>query len=244
LIEINHLKFHLLPNQAYTGAFDKLKFECFNCPKKREYFETRPGSIGNGRNCSPCDAFYLSEYNNLNVVYPEVAKEWDYEKNYPIRPENIFAHTEKKFWWKCSVCDSSYLSSVSKRTGDDARGCPFCVESRLEQRIKRFLDANNIFYIFQKRFDECRDVNPLPFDFFIENYNILCEAQGKQHYKPIKFFGGVDSFNIRIKHDQMKRGFCKIKNIKLIEIPYWDFNNIEFILSRELNLLSLEERRL
>jgi hypothetical protein len=34
----------------------------------------------------------------------------------------------------------------------------------------------------------------------------------------------------------MKRDYCKKNNIKLIEIPYWDFDNIEEILDKELKL--------
>ena len=34
----------------------------------------------------------------------------------------------------------------------------------------------------------------------------------------------------------MKTQYCKDNNIKLVRIPYWNFNNIENILKQELNL--------
>ena len=39
------------------------------------------------------------------------------------------------------------------------------------------------------------------------------------------------------EHDKRKRNYAKDNNIKLLEIWYWDFNNIENILIKELNLI-------
>ena len=36
--------------------------------------------------------------------------------------------------------------------------------------------------------------------------------------------------------DTIKNDYCKKNNINLIRIPYWEFDNIEKILNRELNL--------
>ena len=49
-------------------------------------------------------------------------------------------------------------------------------------------------------------------------------------------FDTDDSFRIRKLHDDMKTDYCTEHNLKLIRIPYWDFNNIETILCGELNL--------
>lgn len=35
-------------------------------------------------------------------------------------------------------------------------------------------------------------------------------------------------------NDNIKRDYCKINKIKLLEIPYWEFDNIENILSKYL----------
>lgn len=37
-------------------------------------------------------------------------------------------------------------------------------------------------------------------------------------------------------HDTIKTQYCKNNNIRLIRIPYWDFDNIENILSQLLNI--------
>ena len=49
-------------------------------------------------------------------------------------------------------------------------------------------------------------------------------------------FGGKEGFEIRIKHDKMKKQFCIDNNIDYLCIPYWDFCNIEEILIEKLNI--------
>lgn len=111
--------------------------------------------------------------------------------------------------------------------------CSKCKCSNGESEIIYYLDKNNINYIHQYRFDDCRDTNPLPFDFYIKNKNTCIEFDREQHYKPTKKFNGQEGFEERIFHDDIKNKYCENNNIKLIRIPYWDFNNIEQILKKE-----------
>ena len=85
---------------------------------------------------------------------------------------------------------------------------------------------------------ECRYKHPLPFDFMVKVKNniILIEFDGLEHYEPIKYFGGLDKFNERKRNDDIKSQYCKNNNIKLIRIPYWEYDNINEILDKELNL--------
>ena len=54
------------------------------------------------------------------------------------------------------------------------------------------------------------------------------------------FVGMVDDAafegNTSISTDKIKSDYCKNNNIKLVIIPYWDFDNIEQILTKELNI--------
>lgn len=70
----------------------------------------------------------------------------------------------------------------------------------------------------------------------MEKQNLLIEFQGIQHYEPVEIFGGEKQFKIQQEHDKRKREYAINNNIKLLEIPYWDFDNVEEILSRELGL--------
>lgn len=123
------------------------------------------------------------------------------------------------------------------------------IKSYGEKRIKEFLDKKIIKYTQQKRFFECRYKIPLPFDFYLDELNILIEFQGIQHCCPTNFKkekrGEVSQkdkekylleFSKQLKKDHVKEDFCAKNNIKFIKIYYWDINKINEILQKELNL--------
>lgn len=116
-------------------------------------------------------------------------------------------------------------------------GCPKCNLSKGEIAVEKYLIHNNIAYEPQKRFKDCKNINVLPFDFYLPDYNIAIEYDGKLHYEAIEYFGGQDSLISMQKRDAIKTSYCKEHNIKLIRIPYWNFDNIEEILQRELEVV-------
>jgi len=112
--------------------------------------------------------------------------------------------------------------------------CPGCKESRGEETIRLWLDNKNISYITQKTFDLCRNPQTnflLRFDFYIPHLNSCIEYDGQFHFKPVKFFGGDDSYKKQLFLDNVKNEFCKNNNINLIRISYIQFNDIETILN-------------
>lgn len=78
----------------------------------------------------------------------------------------------------------------------------------------------------------------MPFDFYLPNHNILIEYDGEQHYYDRGYKTGMfrDTLEYTQMHDKIKTDYCINNNIKLIRIPYWDYNNIDTILNKELNL--------
>lgn len=111
-------------------------------------------------------------------------------------------------------------------------GCPICKESKGESIITNFLNENKINFIPQKRFSECRNILPLPFDFYLTDYNTCIEYQGIQHFEPRSKFGGDIEFEKRIKCDKIKFDFCQKNQIPLLIITYKD--NIDEILNNYL----------
>lgn len=105
---------------------------------------------------------------------------------------------------------------------------------REKKIIAKYLDNKNIKYERQYKFDDCRSKDKLPFDFYIPSKNIVIEYDGKQHYEIVDYFGGFDDFVGTKIRDTIKTIYCKENNIKLIRIPYWDFDKIEEILEKEL----------
>lgn len=103
--------------------------------------------------------------------------------------------------------------------------CKRCTKSMslLERTIECWLKENNIVYVEQKTFNNLVGVGnkSLRFDFYIPDYNVCIEVNGRQHYQDIKFNGSTSTFDVIKEHDERKRKYCKENGITLIEIPYW-----------------------
>ena len=114
--------------------------------------------------------------------------------------------------------------------------CPYCDGTKGEQYISSYLDAHNISYIPQYSFDDCVAKRKLSFDFYLPNRNICIEYQGQQHYHPVEIFGGQEAFDSQNKNDEIKRNYCKVNGIYLVEISYEDYHNIDYILDSYFNV--------
>ena len=77
----------------------------------------------------------------------------------------------------------------------------------------------------------------LSYDFYLPNLNLLLELQGEQHEYFIKGLHRTQrNFERQLEHDRRKREYAKQHNIKFLEIWYYDIDNIEEILTKQLNL--------
>lgn len=64
---------------------------------------------------------------SLKVIRPDVAEEWDYEKNAPILPEDVPVYSNEKVWWICKICFNNWPAEIKNRTIESVNsGCPIC----------------------------------------------------------------------------------------------------------------------
>jgi hypothetical protein len=113
-------------------------------------------------------------------------------------------------------------------------GCSSCSESKGEKNVAKFLDKNNISYYRQHKFFDCKNIFQLPFDFYLPKYRTAIEFDGKQHYEPTSFFGGVESFNKLKVNDKIKSEYCEDNYIDLIRIRYDQIDRVFEILKESL----------
>ena len=112
-------------------------------------------------------------------------------------------------------------------------------KSKSEKKIQEILDKQGIVYESQKKYDDLFGVGNklLSYDFYLPQYNLLTEIQGIQHEKPIEIFGGEEQFKTQQEHDRRKREYAEKNGYKLLEIWYYDYDRIEEILNRELEVV-------
>lgn len=120
------------------------------------------------------------------------------------------------------VCPDHGLFEQTASSHLFGSGCPICKSSKGEKEIITILNNINIEFIYQKKFEGCKNINDLIFDFFIPSKNLCIEYNGSQHYIPSEYFGGVDGFEAIKRRDKIKKIYCKNKKIKLRVITYKD----------------------
>lgn len=207
----------------FKNASEKGKFKCLECGYE---WETKPTVLINRSKygCPRCCGKARVTEEEMIARVKETNPRVEYISGYTFMDERAT--------FKCKLCGNIWDTRIySILTGC---GCPKCNMSHAEIQIEKYLDSVNVRFEEQKVFEDCKNVKVLPFDFYLPDYNILIEAMGEQHYRSVEFFGGEKKFERVQKNDRIKKKYCKDNNIKLIEIPYTDFDRIEEILDNYL----------
>ena len=131
-------------------------------------------------------------------------------------------------------CGHVYETSYSKIM--EGSKCPNCVYSRGESAVKDVLDSLSIEYTREHSFE---DLGRKRFDFFIPSLNIAIEYDGEQHYKSIDAWGGEEYLESVRQSDALKNDFCDYMGIDLLRIPYWEFDNIDEIVTNFIDTVKL-----
>lgn len=114
---------NLTPNDITAGRF---KHVWWLCPKCGYEWQASPNHRKRGVGCPCCRGRVpKSGANDLETKFPEIAKEWHYEKNKPLIPKNILPGSGKKVWWKCSKCGYEWKALIHRRVKGFHK-CPNC----------------------------------------------------------------------------------------------------------------------
>lgn len=110
----------------------------WKCSEEHEW-KARIADRNKGRGCPYCSGKRLIKgHNDLQTINSSVAKEWNYEKNNGIHPDDVMPNSEKKMWWKCSN-GHEWLASINNR--NKGNGCPYCSGRRV---LKGYNDLQTI----------------------------------------------------------------------------------------------------
>lgn len=188
-----------------------------------------PISVLKGCGCPICHSERISDY-KLKNHEQYVAELQAVNPNIIVIGKYIGANTS--ILHKCSVCGKEWNAFPGNTL--KGFGCPSCNESKGEKAVRSWLEKNNIVFEQQKKFLDCRDKRPLPFDFYLPDYNAVIEYNGLQHYVAKDYFGGDATLAYTQRHDKIKEEYCKKNNIGFLCIPYnknvdTELNNFLFI---------------
>lgn len=196
----------------------------FECPYCKKPFKSRIDKILSDRDHS-C---------GCNTSYAKGASGRKYSPGEKIGPcktellERISNGDNPKGIFKCSFCGKNFETFISSVVVGFTYSCGCQKASRGEIKIQQILTELQINFETQKTFSDCRNLITgylLKFDFYLPSYNICIEYDGEQHFQEINFFEQNSSTSVKYR-DDLKTAYCKENNIKLIRIPYYDFNKI------------------
>jgi len=223
----------------YVNAQTKV---CIICPKHGEFWQT-PNNHLRGGGCIKC--YDNKRGNSQRSNTEEFIKKavnihgnvYDYSKVKYINCDTkvcVICPKHGNFW----VRPDHHLTSKS--------GCPQCKESHLESEINNFLKENNINFERQKTFEWL--INNLTLchqfiDFYLPDYNIAIECQGKQHFQPVKLFGDEKEFEKQIERDKQKLKLCENNNVELIYFTKEKVDDEKYFTNKNKLLLYLKTKK-
>ena len=202
-------------------------------------FHVRKGELG----CRQCSNMLIHNTERVKLLLED-----KYGTEYSLISEEV-TNNRDSIIVKHNVCNKEF-DTISNKIINQGSVCPHCniSSSKGEMEIEKTLKNNKMKYKKEWSFDDCRHKGLLFFDFAVfdetDELKCLIEFDGKQHYEPVNFFGGIEGFKTGQLRDEIKNDYCKEKGIKLLRIPYWDENNIARIIldyfSSECRLIDKE----
>lgn len=167
---------------------------------------------------------------DLLSQYPEIVKEWDFDKN-TILPDEISSKSGIKVWWKCEQ-GHSWKATVGNRVHNKS-GCPRCnienVNSFCEQAV---------YYYIKQMFPDAINSDMhigMELDIYIPSINVAIEYDGEAWHTSKK----------KKEIDENKNKLCVEKEITLIRIREPKLSHIDncivFIRSDSTSSKSLDD---
>ena len=163
------------------------------------------------------------------------------------RAHEDYVNNDSVVWIRCCIHDQWFQTTPDNNLRTTNGSCPICslelIESEGERVVRRWLEVHNIEHETQHQLPNNDATLPLQFlvaDFYlpdVDGHPAIIEYNGQQHYEDIDFYyhnQRFRSFEVQQHRDRYLRQYCSEHQIRLLEIPYTDFDNIDTILTEFL----------
>lgn len=194
---------------SYKNSHTKIRVKSLSCGHS---FEINPYDILSRKRCPKC-------YGKFRKTTKQFAKEVYEATNgeYKLMSKYTSSKTDVTILHK----SCNHIYNVHPHDFLHGNRCPYCRMPKGETTISCYLDSHKIKYEIQKNYLGCGNPHAwYPFDFYIPSINTLIEFDGEQHFKPVKYFGGISKLKDQQRRDKIKNEFAISHNIHLIRIPY------------------------
>lgn len=122
----------LTPYDITSGRFKPV---WWLCPKCNHEWRASPNLRKHGIGCPCCSGRVANVgVNDLETLFPNVALQWDYEKNGNLKPNQFLPGSGKKVWWKCEHCGAEWQRVINAQV--HIRACPHCSKSQGQLEFK------------------------------------------------------------------------------------------------------------
>ena len=119
----------LLPEYFSTGTREQVWWKCSKCGNSWQSSILHRTKSNSG--CPVCaNKVVVSGLNDLATTHPDLAKDWNVEKNGELTVDKITFGSGKHVWWKCHKCGYEWKTPVNRRSSMNT-GCPSCLGRRL-----------------------------------------------------------------------------------------------------------------
>jgi len=217
-----------LTTTTYTGTHQKLSFIC-SCGRthQKTYTNFRKAPFCNkcGRKQSADNHRYSYEY--VNAYFKE--------HGCKLKSETYISSTIK-LEYICVCGSTSWIGFMQFKNGHRCG----CIKSKGEKILKDALEKLGFKLDPQHKYDDCRYMNVLRFDFYVttnDNISFLIEFDGIQHFKPVIRFGGEQRFRNQIKIDNIKNRYSINNRIPIIRISYKELMQLDMIIDMYVTML-------
>ena len=212
----------LMPMDVLPNSNKKVWWKC----SKGHEWQSTVANRNNGNGCPYCLGRYaVKGENDLQTVNPAIAKEWNYEKNDDLKPEEFTANSNKDVWWKCSKGHEWHASIANRNKGN---GCPVCNS----ERKTSFPEYALAYYLKRSGLDVVHSYRAKGYelDIYIPSLKIAIEYDGYYWHKN------------RMRKDIEKNYKCKKDGIKLYRLreglPPLNDSSIDYIVQENQKNLS------
>ena len=82
---------------------------------------------------------YTDKEKSVLFANPKLAKEWNYEMNGDLKPQNFTVSSQRKVWWRCQI-GHNWQSTIANRSS--GYGCPYCANQKVLKGYNDLQTAN------------------------------------------------------------------------------------------------------